>query len=66
MIFEIFNDNGNTIGYVKGKSRIEVADTILSAFPKVARINISYSLPIYDPRCKKIAENVYVWDYPKP
>jgi hypothetical protein len=60
MITEVFK-NGKTIGFVVSKDRLSSVDLIIKAFPQVDRVKTNSTLPKYDPRCKKIAENVYAW-----
>jgi hypothetical protein len=60
MTIEVFK-NGQTIGFVVGKDRLSTADLISKAFPQVDSVEANSSLPKNDPRCKKIADNVYAW-----
>lgn len=60
MITEVFK-NGRTIGFVVGKDRLSSASMVVKAFPQVDKVKTTYSLPKHDPRCKKIADNVYAW-----
>jgi hypothetical protein len=60
MITEVFK-NGKTIGFVVGKDRLSSASTVAKAFPQVDKVETVHDLPKHDPRCKKIADNVYAW-----
>jgi hypothetical protein len=60
MVIEVFK-NGRTIGFVVAKDRISSVDLVVKAFPQVDRVCTNSVLPKNDPRCKKIAENVYAW-----
>lgn len=60
MIIEVFS-KGRTIGYVVDKDRLSASKKIADAFPNVDKVNISYSLPKHDSRCKEITTNVYAW-----
>lgn len=60
MITEVFK-NGRTIGFVVGKDTLSSANMVLKAFPQVDKVKTVHDLPKHDPRCKKIADNVYAW-----
>lgn len=60
MIIEVFS-KGRTIGFVVAKDNLSASAKIADAFPNVDKVNVSYSLPKHDSRCKEIAPNVYAW-----